>query len=154
MYNSFSLHKSLLTPTDLVRATQKDSVQTLGPTNHNLLTGVIEFATPYKVAEMQAIICIETNLTDGLVKLLATGLEGWFCLCQQFGKANLIVRSGGSSARFLFQRLYFGASRVSWVLQSEKTQLKYWTHWTFSSPKKCKNPNKNIQNGRIGSAGG
>ena len=90
-----------------------DSVQTLGLTNHNLLTGVIEFATPCKAGEIQAITGIETNLTDGLVNLVATGLEGWSCLCQQFGKANLIVRSGGSSARFLFQRLYFGASRVS-----------------------------------------
>ena len=33
------------------------------------------------------------------------------------------IRSGGSSARFLFQRLYFGASSVSWVLQSEKNAI-------------------------------
>jgi len=94
-------------------AARADGMPALGLTDHNLLTGVIEFATACKAAGIQVIIGLEINLNDGPVNLLATGLEGWSCLCQQFGKANSIARSGGNSVRFFMERFYYCASRVS-----------------------------------------
>ncbi len=101
-HSAFSLQEGLLTPVDLVQAAQTDGMPAMGLTDHNLLTGVIVFATACKAAGIQAIIGLEINLNDGPVNLLATGLEGWSCLCQQFGKANSIARSSGNSARFFY----------------------------------------------------
>jgi hypothetical protein len=57
-------------------------------------------------------------------------------------KANFIAGLVDNSVRFLFQRLYFGASRVSKVLQKccnqKNTQWTYWTQWTFKPLKNAK----------------
>jgi DNA polymerase-3 subunit alpha len=88
-HSAFSLQEGLSSPTDLVQAAQTDGMPALGLTDHNLLTGVIEFAMACKAAGIQAINGLEINLNDGPVNLLATGLEGWSCLCQLSSAINL-----------------------------------------------------------------
>ncbi len=54
----------------------------IGLTDHNLLTGAIEFFTACKAANIQPIIGLEIHLNVGPVSLLATSLEGWSNLCR------------------------------------------------------------------------
>lgn len=81
-HSAFSLQEGLLTPTDLVQAAQTKGMPVLGLTDHNLLTGVIEFATVCKAAEIRPIIGLEIDLNDGPLSLLATSVEGWSNLCR------------------------------------------------------------------------
>ncbi len=61
----------------------------LGITDHNLLTGVIEFVTACKAADIQPILGLEIDLNDGPVRLFATSLEGWSRLCRLSSSINL-----------------------------------------------------------------
>jgi DNA-directed DNA polymerase III PolC len=61
----------------------------LGLTDRNLLTGVIEFASACREANIQPIIGLEIHLNDGPVSLLAISLEGWSCLCRLSSAINL-----------------------------------------------------------------
>ena len=54
----------------------------LGLTDHNLLTGTIEFVTACAEADIQPIIGLEIDLETGPLNLLATSLEGWSNLCR------------------------------------------------------------------------
>jgi DNA-directed DNA polymerase III PolC len=54
----------------------------VGLTDHNLLTGVVEFITACKAVDIQPVIGLEIYLNDGPLSLLATGLEGWSNLCR------------------------------------------------------------------------
>ena len=47
-HSAFSLQEGLLTPTELVQAAQANGMTALGLTDHNLLTGTIEFVTACK----------------------------------------------------------------------------------------------------------
>ena len=71
-----------MTPSDLVQAARADGMSALGLTDHNLLTGVIEFAAACNTASIRPIIGLEINLNEGPVSLLATSLEGWSNLCR------------------------------------------------------------------------
>ena len=71
-----------MTPSDLAQAARADGMSALGLTDHNLLTGVIEFAAACKAASIRPIIGLEINLNEGPVSLLATSLEGWSNLCR------------------------------------------------------------------------
>ena len=71
-----------MTPVELIQAAQANGMPALGLTDHNLLTGAIEFVTACKAACIQPIISLEIYLSDGPVSLLATGLEGWSSLCR------------------------------------------------------------------------
>ncbi len=71
-----------MTPTDLAQAAQANQMSAIGLTDHNLLTGVIEFVVTCKAAGIQPIIGLEINLNDGPLSLLATSLEGWSSLCR------------------------------------------------------------------------
>ena len=51
-------------------------MRALGLTDHNLLTGAIEFATSYRDVSIQPLIGLEIHLIDGPVNPLATSLEG------------------------------------------------------------------------------
>jgi DNA polymerase III alpha subunit len=75
-HSAFSLQEGLSSPTDLVQAAQASGMPALGLTDHNLLTGMIEFVTACKVADIQPIIGLEITFNDGLVSLFATSLEG------------------------------------------------------------------------------
>jgi len=95
-------------------------------------------------------------VTDGLVNLFATGIEGLCCLRKQFGKVNLIVRSSGIPPVFYFRDSTLAqveSAGVAKVLQSEKNAMEILDTMDIETPKKCRNPNKNARNGRIGSSG-
>ena len=82
MHSAFSLQEGLSTPTDLVKAAQANGMPALGLTDHNLLTGVIEFVTACKAVGIQPIVGLEIDLNDSPVSLFATSLEGWSGLCR------------------------------------------------------------------------
>ena len=88
-HSAFSLQEGLLTPTELAQAAQVSGMTALGLTDHNLLTGMIEFVTACKTAAIQPIIGLEIDLNDGPVSLFATSLEGWSCLCRLSSSINL-----------------------------------------------------------------
>src|SRR6185436_416855 len=88
-HSAFSLQEGLLSPTDLVQAAQANDMSAIGLTDHNLLTGIIEFVTACKSASIQPIIGLEIHLNDGPVSLLATSLEGWSNLCRLSSAINL-----------------------------------------------------------------
>ena len=71
-----------MTPSDLAQAARADGMSALGLTDHNLLTGAVEFAAACKAASIRPIIGLEINLNEGPVSLLATSLEGWSNLCR------------------------------------------------------------------------
>jgi len=54
----------------------------LGLTDHNLLTGSIEFITACRDAGVQPILGLEIDLEGSPLQLLATGFEGWSNLCR------------------------------------------------------------------------
>ena len=88
-HSAFSLQEGLLTPTELAQAAQVSGMMALGLTDRNLLTGVIEFVTACKAADIQPIIGLELDLNDGPVSLFATSLEGWSCLCRLSSNISL-----------------------------------------------------------------
>ncbi len=75
-HSAFSLHEGLTHPRELVQVAQSHHMPALGISDHNLLTGVIEFVLACKAAEIQPIIGLEIDLNDGPVYLLATNLNG------------------------------------------------------------------------------
>lgn len=81
-HSAFSLQKGLMTPADLVKAAKKNGMSAIGLTDHNLLTGTIEFVTACREAGIQPIIGLEIDLERGPLHLLATSLEGWSNLCR------------------------------------------------------------------------
>ncbi len=81
-HSAFSLQEGLTAPSELVQAAQSLGMFALGLTDHNLLTGAIEFVSACNAANIQPIIGLEISLSDGPIHLLATNLEGWSSLCQ------------------------------------------------------------------------
>ncbi len=71
-----------MTPADLVQATQAHGMPAIGLTDHNLLTGAIEFFTICKQNGIQPVIGLEVDLGHTPLNLLATSLEGWSNLCR------------------------------------------------------------------------
>src|SRR5689334_21981912 len=88
-HSAFSLQEGLLTPTELAQAAQVSGMTALGLTDHNLLTGTVEFVTACKAAAILPIIGLEIELNDGPVSLFATSLEGWSCLCRLSSSISL-----------------------------------------------------------------
>jgi DNA polymerase III alpha subunit len=81
-HSAFSLQEGLMTPADLVQAAQAHGMPAIGLTDHNLLTGAIEFFTACKQNGLQPIIGLEVDLGHAPLNLLATCLEGWSNLCR------------------------------------------------------------------------
>jgi DNA-directed DNA polymerase III PolC len=81
-HSAFSLQEGLTTPADLVQAAQEGGMSALGLTDHNLLTGAIEFVTSCKQNGIQPVVGLEIDLDFGRLSLLATSLEGWSNLCR------------------------------------------------------------------------
>ena len=71
-----------MSPAELVQAAQENGMPAIGLTDHNLLTGVVEFVTACKAAQIQPVIGLEIHLQDGPLSLLATSLQGWSNLCR------------------------------------------------------------------------
>ena len=81
-HSAFSLQEGLLSPRDLVQTAQTMGMPALGLTDHNLLTGTVDFANACKEVGIQPIIGLEINLKDGPLSLLAISMEGWSNLCR------------------------------------------------------------------------
>ena len=81
-HSAFSLQEGLMTPADLVQAAQANSMSVIGLTDHNLLTGAIEFFIACKQNGIQPITGLEVDLGQPPLNLLATSHEGWFNLCR------------------------------------------------------------------------
>ncbi|MEP7133569.1 MAG: aminotransferase class V-fold PLP-dependent enzyme [Chloroflexota bacterium] len=81
-HSSFSLQEGLMTPADLVQTAQANGMSAIGLTDHNLLTGTIEFVTACKENGIQPILGLEIDLERGPLNLLATSLAGWSNLCR------------------------------------------------------------------------
>ena len=88
-HSAFSLQEGLLPPAELVQLARANGMPAIGLTDHNLLTGVIDFATACREAGIQPIVGLEIQLNDGPVSLLATSLEGWSSLCRLSSAVNL-----------------------------------------------------------------
>ncbi|RJP53939.1 MAG: DNA polymerase III subunit alpha [Anaerolineaceae bacterium] len=81
-HSAYSLQRGLMTPTDLAQAAQSDGMPAIGLTDHNLLTGAIEFVTACKRVGIQPILGLEIDLNHNPLYLLATSLQGWSNLCR------------------------------------------------------------------------
>jgi DNA polymerase III alpha subunit len=81
-HSAFSLQEGLIPPVELVQAAEANGMDALGLTDHNLLTGSIEFALACKEGNLQPIIGLEIDLQTGPLHLLATSVEGWSNLCR------------------------------------------------------------------------
>jgi len=66
----------------LVQAAQACGMSSLGLTDHQLLTGTVEFVIACKDAGIQPVIGLEIDLEQGPLQLLATSTEGWSNLCR------------------------------------------------------------------------
>ncbi len=71
-----------MTPADLVQAAQAHGMPAIGLTDHNLLTGAIEFFSTCKQNGIQPVIGLEVDLGHAPLNLLATSHEGWSNLCR------------------------------------------------------------------------
>jgi DNA polymerase-3 subunit alpha len=58
-HSSFSLQQGLMAPSELVQAAHSSGMSALELTDHNLLTGTVEFISACKAAEIQPIIVLE-----------------------------------------------------------------------------------------------
>jgi DNA polymerase III subunit alpha len=81
-HSVYSLQEGLMTPADLVQAARASNIPALGLTDHNLLTGVIEFVTTCHEMGIRPILGLEIDTDDDPLQLLATSLEGWSNLCR------------------------------------------------------------------------
>ena len=59
-HSAYSLQEGLLTPAELAQAAQANGMTALGLTDHNLLTGAIEFVTACNAADIQPIIGLQS----------------------------------------------------------------------------------------------
>ena len=81
-HSIFSLQEGLLHPSELAGLAKVNGMSAIGLTDHNLLTGSIEFFTACKQNGIQPIIGLEVDLEQSSLSLLATSLEGWSNLCR------------------------------------------------------------------------
>ncbi|MBV5347797.1 PHP domain-containing protein, partial [bacterium] len=81
-HSTYSLQEGLATPAELVQAAQAHGMSALGLTDHNLLTGSIEYITACRDAGIQPIFGLEIDFEGSPLHLLATSFEGWSNLCR------------------------------------------------------------------------
>jgi DNA-directed DNA polymerase III PolC len=81
-HSNYSLQEGLATPAELVQTAQAHGMSALGLTDHNLLTGSIEFITACREAGIQPILGLEIDFEGSPLQLLAMGFEGWSNLCR------------------------------------------------------------------------
>jgi DNA polymerase III subunit alpha len=86
----FSLLESLMSPTDLVDKAAEYGIQTLGLTDHNYLSGAIEFYEACRQTNIKPILGLEIDLAyhgrQGRLVLLAKDRIGWSNLCKLSSK--------------------------------------------------------------------
>lgn len=81
-HSAYSLQEGLAHPAELVQSAQSHKMTALGLTDHNMLTGSIEFFKACKQADIQPILGLEIDLQEGPLSLLATSTTGWSNLCR------------------------------------------------------------------------
>lgn len=81
-HSTYSLQAGLAAPAELAQAAKAHSMSALGLTDHNLLTGSIEFVTACRDAGIQPIPGLEIDFEGSPLQLLATSFEGWSNLCR------------------------------------------------------------------------
>ncbi|MBW6466218.1 MAG: DNA polymerase III subunit alpha [Brevefilum sp.] len=85
-HSYFGFLESLLSPANLVEAAVKQGVQVLGLTDHQYLTGAIEFYEACLQAGIKPILGLEIDLVyngyQGRLTLLAKDINGWSNLCK------------------------------------------------------------------------
>jgi DNA polymerase III subunit alpha len=103
-HSHYSLLESLPSPEDLARKASKFKMEALALTDHNLLTGAIEFYEVCKSYEVKPILGLEIDLITpkamnnippdirvGKLVLLAINMIGWSNLCRISSKTELRV---------------------------------------------------------------
>ena len=80
-HSAYSLQEGLALPPELVQAAQADGMPALGLTDHRLLSGMVEFVTACRKANLQPLVGLEIDLEAGPLSLLAMDLSGWANLC-------------------------------------------------------------------------
>lgn len=88
-HSTYSLQEGLATPAELIQAAQRHGMSALGLTDHNLLTGAVEFVTACREAGIQPILGLELDLEGMPLSLLATSFDGWSNLCRLSSTAAL-----------------------------------------------------------------
>lgn len=81
-HSAFSLQEGLIPPVELVLAAEKHGMHALGLTDHNLLSGAIDFVHACRERNIQPVIGLEIDLQNGPITLLATSVDGWSNLCR------------------------------------------------------------------------
>jgi DNA polymerase III subunit alpha len=85
-HSYFGFLESLLSPANLVEAAVKQGIQALGLTDHQYLTGAIEFYETCLKAGIKPILGLEIDLTysgyQGRLALLAKDINGWSNMCK------------------------------------------------------------------------
>jgi DNA polymerase III subunit alpha len=86
----FSLLESLMSPKDLVEKAAEDGIQTLGLTDHNYLSGALDFYEACRQDNIKPILGLEIDLTyhsrQGRLVLFAKDRIGWSNLCRLSSK--------------------------------------------------------------------
>jgi DNA-directed DNA polymerase III PolC len=99
-YSYFSLMEGLLSPSDLVKLVNQNGMRAVALTDHNCLSGVVEFAHACEKAGIQSIfgltIDVEWQHQVGEMVLLVMDRAGWSNLCWLSSK--LMVEEGGAKA--------------------------------------------------------
>jgi len=89
-HSYFSLLESLMSPKALVEKASEYGIQTLGLTDHNYLSGAIEFYEACRQTNIKPILGLEIDLTyhgsQGRLVLLAKDRLGWSNLCRLSSK--------------------------------------------------------------------
>jgi len=99
-FSYFSLMEGLLSPSDLVHLVKQNGMQAVALTDHNCLSGVVEFTHACEKAGIQPIfgltIDVEWQHQMGEMVLLVMDRAGWSNLCWLSSK--LMVEEGGANA--------------------------------------------------------
>ena len=99
-HSYFSLLEGLTSPVDLAQAAAGMGMQAMGLTDHNLLTGAVEFWLACKKAGIKPVLGLEVDAAwpegQGRIQLLAAGERGWSSLCKLSSIAMVRTEAGGT----------------------------------------------------------
>ena len=81
-HSSHSLLEGVPTPRELAQTAQANRLSAIGLTDHNNLTGSIEFFQECKSAGIQPILGLDIDLGGRRSQLFSSNMEGWSNLCR------------------------------------------------------------------------
>jgi len=108
-HSAYSLLEGLALPAELVQAAAAGSMPAVGLTDHNLLSGAVEFAVACRQSGLQPLLGLEIDLawggSGGLAQwqssrltLLAQNLDGWSALCRLSSSLQLKDTGDGAAS--------------------------------------------------------